>query len=71
MGAVKTEYARDFVPLDPQLASVLQDWRQRAAFKEETGWLFANPRTGRPYHQEEIQKKPLKKAAIAAGIGQR
>ena len=69
MGAVKTEYARDFVPLDPQLASVLQDWRQRAPFKEETGWLFANPRTGRPYHQEEIQKKPLKKAAIAAGVG--
>jgi len=31
--------------------------------------LFANPTTGRPYHQEEIQKKPLKKAAIAAGIG--
>jgi len=69
MGAVKTEYARDFVPLDPQLASVLQDWRQRAPFKGETDWLFANPRTGRPYHQEEIQKKPLKKAAVAAGIG--
>ena len=31
--------------------------------------MFANPRTGRPYHQEEIQKKPLKKAAIAAGVG--
>jgi integrase len=33
------------------------------------GWLFANPRTGKPYHQEGIQKKHLKKAAIAAGIG--
>ena len=29
LGAVKTEYPRDFVPLDPQLASVLEDWRQR------------------------------------------
>ena len=66
---MKTEYSRDIVPLDPQLVSVLQDWRQRAPFKEEADWLFANPRTGKPYHQEEIQKKPLKKAAIAAGIG--
>ena len=69
MGALKTEYSRDFVPLDRQLASVLEEWRQRAPFKEEDDWLFANPRTGRPYHQEQIQKKPLKKAAIAAGIG--
>ena len=69
MGAVKTEYSRDIVPLDPQLVSVLPDWRQRAAFKGEADWLFANPRTGKPYHQEEIQKKPLKKAAIAVGIG--
>jgi integrase len=69
MGAVKTEYSRDFVPLDRQLASVLEVWRQRAPFKGADDWLFANSRTGRPYHQEEIQKKPLKKAAIAAGIG--
>ena len=27
IGAVKTEYSRDFVPLDPKLASVLKDWR--------------------------------------------
>jgi integrase len=69
MGTVKTEYARDFVPLDPDLASILHQWRERAPFKGEGDWLFANPRTGRPYHQEEIQKKPLKRAAIAAGIG--
>jgi integrase len=69
MGAVKTEYSRDIVPLDPQLVSVLQDWRQRAPFKGEADWLFANPRTGKPYHQEQIQKKHLKKAAIAAEIG--
>jgi integrase len=51
------------------LASVLQDWRQRAPFKGETDWLFANPQTGRPYHEESIQQKPLRKAAIAAGVG--
>ena len=31
--------------------------------------MFANLKTGKPYHQEEIQKKHIKKAAIAAGIG--
>ncbi len=69
MGAVKTEYSRDTVPLDPQLVSVLQDWRQRAPFRGEADWLFANPRTGKPYHQQQIQKKHLKKAAIAAEKG--
>jgi hypothetical protein len=31
--------------------------------------MFANPRTGRPYHQEEIQKRYIRKAGIAANIG--
>jgi integrase len=34
----------------------------------EEGWLFANPATDRPYHQEEIQKKHIRVAAKAAGI---
>lgn len=33
------------------------------------GWLFANPVTGKPYHQEEIQKRHIRKAGIAAEIG--
>src|SRR5579872_2444107 len=69
IGAVKAEYSRDIVPLDPQLVSVLHDWRRRAPFKGEADWLFANPRTRKPYHQEQIQKKHLKNAAIAAKIG--
>jgi hypothetical protein len=36
----------------------------------EEGWLFANPATSRPYHQEEIQKNHLRKAAIKANIGE-
>ena len=39
------------------------------AFSTPQGWLFANPRTGRPYHQEEIQKRYIRKAGIAAKIG--
>ena len=34
----------------------------------EEGWLFANPATGKPYHQEEIQKKHIRGAARAAAI---
>ena len=39
------------------------------SFSTPEGWLFANPRTGRPYHQEEIQKRHIRKAGIAAEIG--
>ena len=30
------------------------------------GWLFANPATSRPFHQEEIQKNHIRKAGVAA-----
>jgi integrase len=69
VGAVKTEYSRDVVPLDHNLVNVLQEWRRQAPLKGSDDWVFANPRTGKPYHQEEIQKKHIKKAAIEAGIG--
>lgn len=67
-GDVKTEYSRDRVPLDPALAQALLQHRMRW-FEAPDGWLFANPVTGRPYHQEEIQKRHIRKAGIAAGIG--
>lgn len=67
-GDVKTEYSKDRVPLDPALAEALLQHRTRW-FEAPDGWLFANPVTGRPYHQEEIQKRHIRKAGIAAGIG--
>jgi len=67
-GDVKTEYSRDRVPLDPALAEALLQHRARW-FEAADGWLFANPVTGRPYHQEEIQKRHIRRAGIAAGIG--
>jgi integrase len=68
VGDVKTEYSRDSVPLDPALAQALMQHKERA-FSTPEGWLFANPVTGRPYHQEEIQKTHLRKAGKAAGLG--
>lgn len=64
---VKTEYSRDSVPLAPELVGELLAYRERCYVSRE-GWLFANPATDRPYHQEEIQKKHIKRAAKAAGI---
>jgi integrase len=32
------------------------------------GWLFANPATGKPFHQDEIQKNHLRPAGVEAKI---
>lgn len=64
---VKTEYSRDVVPIAPELAKELQAYRERG-YPTEEGWLFANPATDKPYHQEEIQKKHIRAAAKAVGI---
>jgi integrase len=74
VGDVKTEYSRDNVPLDPALAEALIQHKERS-FATPEGWVFANRVTGRPYHQEQIQKKHIQRlasnqgsAAISAGI---
>ena len=68
VGDVKTEYSRDSVPLDPALVETLMQHKGRS-FSTPEGWLFANPVTGKPYHQEQIQKKHIRTASIAAKIG--
>jgi len=64
---VKTEYSRDVVPIAPELAKELLAYRD-GCYPTKDGWLFANPATERPYHQEEIQKKHIRAGAKAAGI---
>jgi integrase len=68
VGDVKTEYSRDSVPLDPALVQALRQHQERS-FSASDGWLFANPVTGKPYHQEEIQKRHIRRAGIDAKIG--
>ena len=68
VGDVKTEYSRDSVPLDTAVVEALVLHKEQS-FSTPEGWLFANPVTGKPYHQEEIQKRHIRKAGIAAGIG--
>ena len=65
---VKTEYSRDCVPIDPALVEVLLEHRKEAVSTPE-GWLFANPITGRPYHQDTIQQNHIRTAGKSAGLG--
>jgi len=67
---VKTEYSKDDVPLDARLAEALLSWRPASFFPRDTDWVFANPVTGRPYHQESLRKRQLQRAAKLAGLGE-
>ncbi len=67
---VKTEYSKDEVPLDPRLAEVLLQWRSASFFPRDADWVFANPATGRPHHQESLQKRQIKRAAKLAMLGE-
>jgi hypothetical protein len=64
---VKTEYSKDYVPLDPRLEELLLRWRSMTNFSADEDWVFANPRTGKPYHQESLRKRQLLKAAKLIG----
>jgi integrase len=66
---VKTEYSQDLMPLDPSLAALLIEWRSLSLSGGPTEWVFPNPVTGRPYHQEGIQKGYLKPPGKKPGWG--
>ena len=41
----------------------------RFDFPQDLDWVFANPITERPYHQESLQKSQIKRAAKLAKLG--
>ena len=64
---MKTEYSEDDLPLDPDFANQLLDWRRQCPSSEEN-WVFSNPVTGHPYYASEIQKDYLKPAGRIVGL---
>src|ERR1035438_10511380 len=70
VGEVKTEYSRDEVPVDPGLAAIFLKHRAQSPSRQDRDWVFANPATGKPYHQGEIQKRHIKRAATKADLGE-
>lgn len=67
---VKTLYSKKWMPVDPMLATLLQEHKARTAPNAMTSsWVFANPETGNPYWPGRLQEHHLVPAGTAAGIG--
>ena len=65
---MKTEYSRDSVPLDTAVVEALMLHKERSVL--DAGRVVVRQSGhGKPYHQEEIQKKHIREAGVAAGIG--
>lgn len=67
VGETKTEGSCRPLPVDPDLASRLQDLRSRSNYPNAGDWVFAND-AGRPRWQETILQRQLKPAALLAGL---
>jgi len=68
---VKTKYSNAGMPLDPALAEVLREWRQKTLFKNPEDWVFASPfRAGKkPWEPWSAGRRHIIPAAIRCGIG--
>ena len=64
---LKSEYSQDELPLDPDVATILLEWKHLC--RETSGnWVFPSPRTNRPYDSSSLRKKMLIPAAQRANI---
>lgn len=73
VGRVKTKQSKGRMPLDPDLAELLLDYKLRTnPNASATDWLFVNPDTGRPWRPSHIQTKYIRPAGekvCGEGIG--
>lgn len=65
---VKTEYSEDDLPLDPDLGTVLLNWKRKCPQSEE-GWVFPSLVTGRCYHASPIQQDYIRPAGRKLALG--
>lgn len=67
---LKTRASRKGVPMIPQLAEALAEWRLRTPYPMDDGWVFASPFTNgkRPYWADSALADHIQPAARAAGI---
>ncbi len=64
----KTEASAKPLPLDPDLATTLLDWRRQAFYTADADFMFAGD-SGKPRWQGMILKDYIQPAAVRAGIG--
>lgn len=67
VGRVKTEYSEDELPLDPDFATVLLNWKAQCPMSLGD-WVFPSPFTGRCYHASPIQQDYIRPNAEKLGI---
>ena len=69
-GDVKTKASHRWMPLDRLLAERLRQHKASVApLAKSEDWIFANPKTGKPYWPGRIQENWLVPAAEKAGLG--
>jgi integrase len=63
----KTAASGDIIPLPAEVARDLLEHR-KTVVPTQSGWVFPNPKTLRPYHQEMIQKRHIRPALESLGL---
>ena len=61
IGPVKTEYSDDELPLDPEYATILLDWKLKSE-AGDSGLVFPSHVTGRSYHASSLQQDWIRRA---------
>jgi integrase len=66
----KTESSMKPIPMGPELAKVLQEWKLQTRYPAPDDWVFASARTGgkRPMWGENMIRKPVRRALRKLGI---
>jgi integrase len=62
---LKSECSQDELPLDPDVATILLEWK-RLCPETQGNWVFPSPRTNKPYDSGSLRKKGLRAAAKRA-----
>jgi integrase len=67
---LKTEASRRGIPILPELAEALLEWRHATPYNRDDDWVFASPFTNgkRPYWAESALKAHIRPAAESARI---
>ena len=66
--SAKTDASGSELPIYPALAKALRGWKRLQQHKSESPYVFASPRTGRPYSADTIRTDYLIPAALKMGI---
>jgi integrase len=73
VGNTKTEASRKPMPMEPELAYLLQDWKSRTAYNKPNDWVFASPdkKGTQPLWPENILRRYIRPAVEKCGIQKR